>query len=449
MKLAVKILDVALAGLLAMGLASLVILVTLVGRRKGRRVENPPSKRSMRLFASHLEAVDRMNITTFFCEDYDKYFDHVYTVFFPHHPCEAGERSVNAQHTVIQQSQHPPTRLFAWGLRKTNSLWAEVTLLWTLYRRGKEEGVHLVYAQDPHLLGLTGFVLAKLLWVPFVLHIIQNYDISARATQGLAFPPFRFQWLERGFERFLLRRADLVLGGWDHHVHYALAQGAPLGRTHTLRIFAEEDHYKDPSERRDIKQELGLEGKTIIFTVGRLHPVKYPEDLLYVLEPLLAARKDVVFCIAGDGVARPKMEALCRELGIKDQVRFLGVKTQQELVDLYATTDVVAFTHAGTTLLEAALAGAAIIAYDHDWAPDFLGCDERGLIVPFRDLDAFRLGVERLLDDPDLRENLGGGARLYALEHFNKPMAMRVGPRIYEKLFTNQLFDRASPKVAL
>lgn len=103
--------------------------------------------------------------------------------------------------------------------------------------------------------------------------------------------------------------------------------------------------------------------RVVILTVGRLEFYKQTDRLVAAL-PALPAAYEVV--IIGDGPARAHLEQLAVRLGVENRVRLLGHVPQRELLRWYRTADVyVTLSHQesfGMTLLEAAVAGSAVVA---------------------------------------------------------------------------------------
>jgi glycosyltransferase involved in cell wall biosynthesis len=120
----------------------------------------------------------------------------------------------------------------------------------------------------------------------------------------------------------------------------------------------------------DVEQLLAVPRRsggpgTLVLAVGRLETYKRL-DLLANSVPALPAdfRVDVV----GDGPARPSLEAHLRTLGVEDRMTLSGSLDQAQLVERFRTADVFVSLSLheafGLTILEAAVAGAAVVATD-------------------------------------------------------------------------------------
>ncbi len=107
------------------------------------------------------------------------------------------------------------------------------------------------------------------------------------------------------------------------------------------------------------------EQQHLLLSVGRLEYYKHVDRLVQVLAHLPAHYRAVII---GKGDSRKTLEALAARLGVQDRVQFLGHVTEQELHSWYRTANIfIALSQHeafGMTLLEAAAAGAYVVASD-------------------------------------------------------------------------------------
>lgn len=116
--------------------------------------------------------------------------------------------------------------------------------------------------------------------------------------------------------------------------------------------------------KKDIKKELGLEGKRIILNIGRLDPRKRIDVLIKAFSKLYEKYDDVYLLIGGTGEEERNLKKLAKDLGIDDRVIFLGYIPEDELFDYYASCDVFAFpswTSSGITPYEALAVGKKVV----------------------------------------------------------------------------------------
>ena len=95
------------------------------------------------------------------------------------------------------------------------------------------------------------------------------------------------------------------------------------------------------AKRQQLRQQLGLEGKTVLCNVGRLSPVKNHSFLLRVLKTLTEKRQDLHLLLIGDGELRQALEEQGKDLpvtfvGLTDQVTdYLNISDVFVLPSLY------------------------------------------------------------------------------------------------------------------
>ncbi|WP_188259829.1 glycosyltransferase family 4 protein [Azospirillum tabaci] len=136
--------------------------------------------------------------------------------------------------------------------------------------------------------------------------------------------------------------------------------------------------------------------------------------------------------IAGDGPARPRIEALFGGGALAptptlprlagEGVVFLGQQGSDALTALYAAADLMVWPAVneayGMALLEAQAAGLPVVAGRTGGVPDVVRDGVTGLLPPVGDAEAFAAAVRALLDDPGKRRHFGEAAhRIAAAEH--------------------------------
>jgi len=107
--------------------------------------------------------------------------------------------------------------------------------------------------------------------------------------------------------------------------------------------------------------------RPMLLYVGRVAYEKNIDFLLRMFVRLRKRRPDALFVIAGEGPARPHLVRLARELGVADEVRFIGyLDRNTELPDCYAAGDAFVFASRtetqGLVLLEAMAQGTPVVS---------------------------------------------------------------------------------------
>lgn len=123
--------------------------------------------------------------------------------------------------------------------------------------------------------------------------------------------------------------------------------------------------YKFSEEKRTAKRmELGISDKVVIGHVGALKKVKNQIRLIEILKNINDAR--YVLLLIGDGEDKEKLVLKAKELGVENQVIFLGSRT--DVADLLQSIDVFVFPSffegIPMALIEAEAVGLPIVASD-------------------------------------------------------------------------------------
>ncbi len=329
---------------------------------------------------------------------------------------------------------HPDRGVYKAGFRRISSLLVEVKTLTLAIRISAAERVTFVKAHDPHLIGLNGLVIAKLFRLPCILHLNSDFDMKYRGTGRVASPVFVSRSLERIFERMVLSSYDMVMADREFYKNSKNYPKNRLGRYIATGVRVDSLHYSEPSARRNLRQYLGLKNEKIVLYVGRLHPVKYPDDAIKAFSIIKRSVSDSVFIVVGAGIMKNYLEDLAAAENIRESVRFLGPKKYEELVDILATADVLLAPHGGMTLVESALAATPIVTYDFDWHPEVVEEGKMGYMVPFRDVGALARKTERILLDDGLRKNMGEYCRGVAVSRYSRSKSLEKEKGIYDML---------------
>jgi glycosyltransferase involved in cell wall biosynthesis len=134
--------------------------------------------------------------------------------------------------------------------------------------------------------------------------------------------------------------------------------------------------------------------------------------------------------VVGDGEERARLEALARELGVMQNVRFTGAVPQEDVARAMHAADVFLavadLSNVGNPLLEAMACGMCVVAVDAGDTRDLIADGRTGRLVDSSQRSGFvRPLEERLADllvqlagDEGQRARLREGAAAYAREHF-------------------------------
>jgi 1,2-diacylglycerol 3-alpha-glucosyltransferase len=183
-------------------------------------------------------------------------------------------------------------------------------------------------------------------------------------------------------------------------------------------------------------------GRPVAVHVGR---VAHEKNLRFLLEVAAAVRRrvpDFLFVVAGEGPATRDLRRRAAELGLGDDVLFVGyLDRERELADAYRAGDCFVFASLtetqGLVLLEAMSLGVPVVSVAASGTLDLLtpGC---GVLTPPPEVVPFAAAVERVLASPGLRSAMADAGRRRAADWSPAAFARRLAT-LYAGLVSGEL----------
>ena len=195
-----------------------------------------------------------------------------------------------------------------------------------------------------------------------------------------------------------------------------------------------------------LRRELSIADDALVVAMAaRFQPVKGHHIFQALAEQVLRAQPKTRFIVAGDdvfGVAadqRYRDQILARadkQPTLRASLQYIGFRHDIEAV--YAAADIFVcpsdFESYGIANLEAMACGLPVVSTRRGGPTETLVHGETGYLVDAGDVEALSAGVLRLLNDADLREQMGAAGRRRVLETFSIAAAADEHMKLYEKL---------------
>ncbi|HEY9669630.1 MAG TPA: glycosyltransferase family 1 protein [Coleofasciculaceae cyanobacterium] len=177
-------------------------------------------------------------------------------------------------------------------------------------------------------------------------------------------------------------------------------------------------------DRLEARKQLGISpDEKVAFYVGRFDPRKGIETLVRAIgQSHLRGKENLKLIIGGgsrpgqsDGKERERIEGIVAELGMTDFTIFPGRLSDDILPAYYAAADVCVvpshYEPFGLVAIEAMASGTPVVASDVGGLQFTVVSEETGLLAPPQDDAAFAVAIDRILSNPDWRNQLGKQAR--------------------------------------
>lgn len=319
-------------------------------------------------------------------------------------------------------------------------LLSQRALLARLARLIEREHIDLIVTTDPVYSGLFGTLLKRRTKRPLAVGIYANFDFANRTFGFLAMRRlFPWLWLQNLVSRFVLGHADLVVGGSQNYLDWAIRHGASPDKGAVIPIARniEPCHLSDPATRGSHEElfcSLGipLHGRHMIM-VSRLIPVKFAEDGVRAMIQAAKIEPGAIGIVAGDGPMQPELEALVAAEGLSERIVFIG-HVSQEVLSRVVPQCVTISPLTGMALVECGLGGSPAVAYDADWQPEFVEDGVNGFIVPLGDHRAMGSRAAELLGNDGLRQRMSQAMRDHAVRRADRAAIAKIEREVFGKV---------------
>ncbi len=359
--------------------------------------------------------------------------------YFISHRMGIGQRLLAQGHRVHIVAPGPcPGEIAANGFiyhqvsmsRKGKNPFAELATvfgLYSLFKKLKPDVVHLVTIK-PYL---YGGVAARLAGVPAIVSAVAGLGIlfsqdsfKTLALRSILYPLYRFAF---GYQRqkvIFQNRDDKAL----------------------LQRFA-----RLPEEKTVLIRGAGVdlaaypflpepEGKVVISFASRLLKDKGVVEFAEASRTLRQRGIVATFWLIGTpdpGNANTVTQAQLDAWEQEGLLKCLGYRA--DIAELFAQSHIVALPSCygeglPKVLIEAAACGRAVITTDHPGCRDAIEADVTGLLIPTKDSAALADAIERLISNPEQRQQLGRAGRELAEKAFDVEKVIDEHIQVYEQL---------------
>lgn len=170
----------------------------------------------------------------------------------------------------------------------------------------------------------------------------------------------------------------------------------------------------DAAQRGALRKALTVPTDACVMVyVAEFIPRKQHRWLLNEIAPLMRQRQNLRLLLVGNGPLVPAMTRLINQLGLADRVQLLGFR--RDVADILRAADLAVSTsrHEGLPMgvAEAMATGLPVVVSQDRGHRDLVTHGEDGFIFEQGDRAGLSAAVQRLVDDPGLRERMGSAAR--------------------------------------
>ncbi|GAB4581312.1 MAG: glycosyltransferase family 4 protein [Anaerolineales bacterium] len=263
----------------------------------------------------------------------------------------------------------------------------------------------VIHTHHPFLLGQTAANKAEELGLPLI------FTFHTRYRQYVHYFPLP----QETVQEFLRDAVDIWMGEFMQKCHHLVVP------SESIKLQMKEEYGIErgvtviptgidlrPYEQADgqaIRAARGWGNDQVIISVGRLAPEKNWKTLLEAIAQLVLSRPAVRLALIGDGPSLEELKNLAQELGIAQNVEFVGIVPFQDIPRYLKAADLFAFASTsetqGLVTIEALAAGLPVVAVDATGTRDVIRNGQDGLLTD-NTPESLARAIARLLENKTL-----------------------------------------------
>jgi len=227
---------------------------------------------------------------------------------------------------------------------------------------------------------------------------------------------FLYLWLDSRLKQRFLRHVDGVIGVSQGILDVYRRSGLldRVRRVDAIYNVPPVVALPPPGRLTALRDGLGIGGRRIVLSVGKLSPGKGTPELVAAARDVAGTVPDVLFLLVGEGDADSAVP----------WIRRLGPLPNEDVLALYPLAELVVVPSVipdalSRVILEAMSAGRPVVATRVGGTPELVIDGETGILVERSEPKQLARAIVTLLGDARLRATLGAGARRHVTERLS------------------------------
>ncbi|MGZ3678285.1 MAG: glycosyltransferase family 4 protein [Ktedonobacterales bacterium] len=317
------------------------------------------------------------------------------------------------------------TEKLASAIRGFEVLPSLARLAWYIRR----EKIDVIHATEKPRDAFYGVLLAKATGAKIIIHMHVKCE----------------DWLSP-LVRWSLSQCDGIIGISQFVSDSVAAMGYSPGKVHTVLNCIDANQWDPATDGSAIREEFQIpRDMPVLCVVSRLFPWKGHSELLKALAlvkernpsfRLLIVGEDDPRATPGGGSYTAELNDLMRDLDLTEQVIFTGFRS--DVASILAASDIYAMPSFeepfGMVYLEAMAMKKPVVALDNGGTREVVEQNVTGVLSPPRDSSALAQHILTLLDNRELREQMGTRGRVRAERQFSPQQMANTVERVYRSI---------------
>lgn len=290
----------------------------------------------------------------------------------------------------------------------------------------KENKVSLIHCHTP-VGGVAGRIIGKLNKIPRIIYTAHGFHFfdGAPKINWIVYYP-----IEKTLSKFTdtlitINKEDYERAKtfYAKKVEYIPGVGIDVEKIQNIKV-----------DREQKRKELGLSmNDTILLSVGELSSRKNHITPIRALTEI--KNKNIKYLIAGAGPLENYLKSEIYKLGLENQVRLLGYR--KDIYELCNISDIYIFPSQreglGLAGLEGMAAGLPLISANINGIKDYTQNGKTGYCIDRFDIQGFKKGIEKLVNNKKLRIEIGNYNQKIA-EKYDSKNSRKIMEKVYKEM---------------
>ena len=285
----------------------------------------------------------------------------------------------------------------------------------------------IIHAASNHLNGLVANAIAKHFSIPSIYEVRGLWEIT-RISRQPEFKDSEYFQMMSNLETASASEATYIFAITTALGEEMEKRSSSIQNVGFLPNGVHSNRFVPKPRNLELKSKLGMEPDTIV--LGYIGSLVSYEGLDLLLEALPVVKRetnaDFKMMIVGDGAYMDKLQTLCTNLGLDNDVIFAGRVPHEEVEDYYSIVDIAPFPRLPLPVtemvsplkpFEAMAMEKAVLASNVDALKEIVSHKNTGLLFSKGDSDDLSSKIIQLLENQTLRLDLGKKARIWVEEN--------------------------------
>lgn len=307
-----------------------------------------------------------------------------------------------------------------------------LNLLWRLFWSGsvarvkrllKKNNIDLIYCAD-NLSKIIGGIAGKWVGIPVVAHCHDDFkEDSFGKLSRLVYLTF----------------LDRIIAVSEKVRSFFEVKNRVSQKVITIHNGVDIETFNPDKVDSSLKKELGIRNDCVV--IGSIGVIEKDKGQRYLIEAIAKLKSEsisnMVCIICGNGPEEENLKKLVESINLSNDVLFLGFRNDiprvLRILDIMVMTSLTIESFSMATV-EAMAMEVPVIGTKVGALPEVIADGETGLLIPLGDVDALCRALRYLIDNPQIRVQMGKRGREKVLERFTIEENVRKTEELFLQL---------------